>query len=77
MMSPFRALQFFDVETVARGREFHSVRFIVRAQRRPAPVTLGNGLLAWQRRPGTGSWKFSLFDFHPKADTVAAEPKSP
>lgn len=40
-------------------------------------VTVGNGLFAWTRSPGTGRWRFSLFDFFPKADNKVGEAPSP
>lgn len=40
-------------------------------------VAVGNGLLAWTRSPGSGRWRFSLFDFYPKADNKAGVAQSP
>ena len=37
-------------------------------------VTLGLGLLAWQRNADSGRWKFSAFDFHPHAAAAATSP---
>jgi hypothetical protein len=42
-----------------------------------ARVVLGQGLFAWQRRPDTGPWIFSLFDFSPRKDNKATAALSP
>jgi hypothetical protein len=53
-------------------KEFHfGPLFSTRSTQESLRVTLGNGLLAWQRQPDIGRWKFSLFDFHSKTDNKA------
>ncbi len=55
----------------ATGKEFHlGPLFSVEAGAERRRVALGNGLLGWQRQPGTG-WRFFLFDFHMKPTTMA------
>ncbi len=51
------------------AKEFHlGPLFSVKSSGVARRITLGNGVLAWQRRADTRSWKFSLFDFHPEKD---------
>jgi hypothetical protein len=59
-------------------KEFHlGPLFGTRTTAAQSRVTVGSGLLAWTRLPGTGRWKFSLFDFSPKAANKAGEAPSP
>lgn len=59
-------------------REFHFGPLLsVHSTPEGSRVAFGNGLLAWERLPGTRRWKFSLFDFQPKPDNKTIEAKSP
>jgi len=56
-------------------REFHfGPLFSNRATPENSRIALALGLLSWQRRTGTGRWKFSLFDFRSDPAAKATSP---
>lgn len=59
-------------------KEFHfGPLFHLSTTPRQARVSLGLGLFVWRRAPDRPAWRFSLFDFSPKADNKALAAKSP
>ena len=67
---------FLTWKNTPAGKEFHLGPLVsVHSAADRARVAVGHGLLAWQRAPGGGHWKFSLFDFHPKA--ANSDPRDP
>jgi len=59
-------------------REFHlGPLYGTRHDARGSRITLGAGLLSWQRAAGERRWKFSVFDFRRSADQPADTASSP
>lgn len=75
LWSPLTAIYRYDQR--APGDTRGSILFsLVSWKNSPTGREFHLGPLAWSRAPGTGPWKFSLFDFSPKAvnNTFAAPP---
>lgn len=62
----------------ATSREFHLGPFFG-TERTPAgqSVTLGNGLIRWQKPAGGGHWRFSVFDFRDSTGNLSTGTASP
>jgi hypothetical protein len=77
LWSPLTAIYRYDQR--APGDTRGSILFsLVSWKNSPAGREFHFGPLTWSRAPGTVSWKFSLFDFSPKAaNNALAAPPSP